>query len=124
MKTTRRPYAGRTDAIGFLIDPTHVGSAETARRIAAAWQAGATLHEVGPRLLVHLAAPIAVRAERAPGLPVEGNHQTIELRENGRIRTVPLKGLPAARLDQIVDLSGLIVEHLHAPPPAPVRGCR
>lgn len=121
MRTTRRPYAGRTDAIGFLIDPGHIGPDESARRIATAWLAGATLRHVGRRLLLHLPSPISVRAELAPGLPVEGDRSTVELREGGDIRSVPVGELPAVRLDQIVDLSALTVEYLHpAPlPPAP-----
>lgn len=119
MRTSRRPYAGRTEAIGFLIDPAHVGPDETALRIAATWQAGATLRQVGPRLLVHLRTPVAVRAERAAGLPVEGDHLAVDLRQGGEIHSVPLSELPTVRLDQVIDLSGLSVEHLHAAPLAP-----
>lgn len=119
MRTSRRPYVGRTEAIGFLIDPAHVGPDETARRIAATWRTGATLRRVGPRLLVHLPTPVAVRAEHAAGLPVEGDHHAVELRQDGEIRSVPVSELPTVRLDQVIDLSGLGVERLHPAPLAP-----
>jgi len=118
--TSRRPFAGRTDAIGFLIDPAHVEPEEIAHRIVATWRTGATLRQIGSRLLVHLPEPVAVRAERAPGLPVEGDHRAVELRDRGEILTVPLSELPAVRLNTVIDLSGLSVEHLHAAPLAPV----
>lgn len=119
MKTSRRPYVGRTAAIGFVIDPDHVGPEETVRRIAASWQAGATLRQVGRRVLLHLPSPVSVRAERAPGLPVAGDHLVVEVRDGGEIRTVPVSELPEVSLDRVVDLSALTVEHLHPAPLAP-----
>jgi hypothetical protein len=62
---------GTVAATGFILDVPAVGEAEARRRVLAHWGAGATLSALPDgRWLLLLDAPLTVRAERAPGLPV------------------------------------------------------
>ena len=54
-----------------MLDPSLLGTAEARRRVIAWWSPGARLRELPDgRWLLHLAEPVRVRAERAPGLLV------------------------------------------------------
>ncbi|MCU7827079.1 bpX6 domain-containing protein, partial [Kitasatospora sp. DSM 101779] len=64
-------FRGAVEAAGFVLDTPVTGTAEAAARVLAHWQDGAELHRLPDgRWLLTLAAPVTVRADLAPGLPV------------------------------------------------------
>ncbi|MFI1647013.1 bpX6 domain-containing protein [Streptomyces avidinii] len=64
-------FRATVTAAGFVLDVPVIGPAEAAERAAASWQDGAELRQLPDgRWLFVLAAPVEIRADRAPGLPV------------------------------------------------------
>ncbi|WP_344345910.1 bpX6 domain-containing protein, partial [Kitasatospora putterlickiae] len=60
------------NAAGFVLDVPLIGRAEAADRVLALWCDGARLRELpDERWLLTLPEPVEVRADRAPGLPLE-----------------------------------------------------
>ncbi|MFE7558263.1 bpX6 domain-containing protein [Kitasatospora sp. NPDC057500] len=60
------------NAAGFVLDVPLIGAAEAADRVLALWRDGARLRELPDgRWLLTLPEPVATRAGRAPGLPLE-----------------------------------------------------
>ncbi|MFF4446433.1 bpX6 domain-containing protein [Streptomyces sp. NPDC001502] len=64
-------FRAAVTATGFVLDVPVIGPAEAAERALASWQEGADLRQLPDgRWLFVLAAPVEIRADRAPGLPV------------------------------------------------------
>ncbi|GAA2637161.1 MULTISPECIES: bpX6 domain-containing protein [Streptomyces] len=64
-------FRATVTATGFVLDVPVIGPAEAAARAVASWQDGAELRRLPDgRWLFMLAAPVEIRADRAPGLPV------------------------------------------------------
>lgn len=105
------------DAIGFVVDPAHVGLEEAHRRILRAWVGGARLYRFGRRLLLLLPEEITVRAEQSPGLPVVQTDDGFEVVVDGETRTVQEQDLAAYDVGGLIDLGDLAVGVLA---PAPV----
>jgi hypothetical protein len=63
-------FRGSVEAAAFLIDPVLIGEEAARARVLSLWSPGATLRRCGGRLLLHLPAPLRVRAEEAPGAPL------------------------------------------------------
>ena len=91
MRGTRR-------ATGLVLDVPVIGEDEARRRVFALWASGAALHALEDgRWLLLLAAPLEVRAERAPGVPVAEDLR--ELRHGVQVRhdTAALARIEPAR---------------------------
>ncbi|WP_405363149.1 bpX6 domain-containing protein [Kitasatospora sp. NBC_00085] len=70
--TPAAAFRATVTAAGYLLDVPVIGAAEAAARVLTRWQDGAVLRELPDgRWLFTLAAAVEVRADRAPGLPVE-----------------------------------------------------
>lgn len=68
---SRDGFRGRVSAVGYLIDVALLGEQEARSRVIDAWQDGAELRVLPDgQWLLRLAAPVDVRAELAPGLPL------------------------------------------------------
>lgn len=119
MTGSRLPFAGRTDAAGFLIDPAHTGESEAHRRIAASWVSGARLFHYGGKLLMLLPATTSVRAERAPGLPVRTNGARLQVPDGGTLVEMAADNLSEVDLSAVVDLDDVRVDVLSAAPGIP-----
>ncbi|MER6447575.1 bpX6 domain-containing protein [Streptomyces venezuelae] len=64
-------FRATVTATAFVLDVPVIGPAEAAERALASWQDGAELRRLPDgRWLYMLAAPVEIRADRAPGLPV------------------------------------------------------
>jgi hypothetical protein len=127
---------GRVVADGYVIDPGLVGVAEARERVVTAWQAGSRLVTLpdGAWLLV-LPTAVDVRAELAPGLPVQRESAgRMRVWRHGRLDEVDVEQLPEVHRTGWVDLAGLPVHRLSAvlpvsaepvpeplPPPPPIR---
>ncbi|WP_030267055.1 bpX6 domain-containing protein [Streptomyces sp. NRRL B-24484] len=143
--TTARPpapgdFRGTVEAAGFVLDTPVTGPAEAATRVLAHWQDGAELHRLPDgRWLLTLSAPVTVRADLAPGLPVRrtagalvavGTGPTdapagyLLLTTRGRIEAHPIAELPTVDPADWLDPGGLTVHRLGPvgtlPAPAPV----
>ncbi len=72
MSATRgAAFHAAVTATGFVLDVPVIGPAEAAGRVIASWQDGGELRQLPDgRWLYVLAAPVEIRADRAPGLPV------------------------------------------------------
>ncbi|MFD9011841.1 bpX6 domain-containing protein, partial [Streptomyces sp. NPDC059552] len=72
MSATRgAAFHAAVTATGFVLDVPVIGPAEAAGRAIDSWQDGAELRQLPDgRWLYVLAAPVEIRADRAPGLPV------------------------------------------------------
>lgn len=117
MSPSRRPFAGRMDAIGFVVDPAHVGLEEAHRRVLRAWVGGTRLYRLGGRLLLLLPGETSVRAEQSPGLPVVRSDDGFEVVADGERRTIREEDLAAYDVGELIDLGDLAVGVLA---PAPV----
>ena len=103
------PLRGRVPTDGYLIDPGVIGEPAAFERVLATWQPGARLCSVSDGAwLLTLPATGSVRAEHAPGLPVQ-------LRPDGRVQVwrhghrfeVDPNSLPDVELSAWVDLADL-----------------
>ncbi|GIG19281.1 hypothetical protein Cch01nite_00050 [Cellulomonas chitinilytica] len=108
-----------------MLDVPVLGEAECRRRVLASWRRGATLHTMPDgRWALRLPEPVHVRAELAPGVPLElASDDVLRWSWRGRSCSAPIGDLPLVDLAHWVDLSGLVVEHLAAveqAAPAPV----
>ncbi|WP_162257888.1 bpX6 domain-containing protein [Kitasatospora sp. Root107] len=69
--TQNAAFRAAVTATGFVLDVPVIGAAEAAERVLESWQDGAELRRLPDgRWLFTLAAPMEIRADRAPGLPV------------------------------------------------------
>ena len=127
----RPPVQGRHDAVGFVVEPALLGETEARRRVLAHWQPGSRLALLpdGAWLLL-LAAPVSVRAERAPGLlvvaAVEGSTagstggstavstggRWVRLWRGGLVLDLDAEQLPVVDLADWVDVDELSVQVL------------
>lgn len=119
MSRSRRPFAGRMDVAGFLVDPAHVGAEEAHRRVLRSWVGGTRLYDLDGRLLVLLPSPTSMRAERAPGLPVVVHDGALEIALDGAVRIVRERDLTPYDLAGLVDLGDLALTTLAPAPPPP-----
>src|SRR5262249_49413671 len=95
---------GAVDAAAFVLDVPTLGEMQCRRRVLALWEPGSRLCELPDgRWLLLLPQSRTVRAERAPGLPVQGaddryvelRHGTTVVHELSSLRAVD----PSAWLD-------------------------
>lgn len=121
MSASRRPFVGRLDAAGFLLDPAHLGLEEAHRRVLGSWESGARLYELGDRLLLLLPRPTSVRAERAPGLPVVALEAGIQVVVEGEVRVLREADLTPYDLGRLLNLDDLTLTVLHPAPATPVQ---
>ncbi|MFD5915893.1 bpX6 domain-containing protein [Kitasatospora sp. NPDC058201] len=118
-------------AAGFVLDVPVIGRAEAVHRVLAHWRDGTELRELPDgRWLLVLAEPVAVRGDRAPGLPLRAAADgtlaafgaaegpsgpgRLVLVEAGRTITRPLAGLTATDPSGWLSPAGLT---LHRPRP-------
>ncbi|PBC75804.1 hypothetical protein BX265_0484 [Streptomyces sp. TLI_235] len=104
-------FRGAVEAAGFVLDTPVTGPAEAAARVLAHWQDGAELHRLPDgRWLLTLAAPVTVRADLAPGLPVR--------RTAGALVAVGTDGTGAPAGHLLLTTGGRVGAHLPAELPA------
>lgn len=115
MSASAPPFRGRVEAAGFVLDPAHVGVAEVRRRVVAAWVPGARLLDLDGRVLLLLPAPVSIRAEQAPGLPVLPG-PPLRVRDHGQGRSIDPDRLGLLDPGASVDL-GSVEVRLLAPAP-------
>jgi hypothetical protein len=108
VKTT---FRGVVTATAFVLDVPVIGVAEARRRVVDWWSDGARVHVLptGAWLLV-LNAPVEVRAEHAPGLPLATPDSGIPVA--GKLQHHQPGELPLADFTGWVDLDGFTVRHL------------
>ncbi|MEV0534022.1 bpX6 domain-containing protein [Kitasatospora sp. NPDC050463] len=71
MSATAAAFRATVTAAGFVLDVPVIGAVEAAERVLAHWEDGADLRLLPDgRWLLVLAAPVGIRADGAPGLPV------------------------------------------------------
>ncbi|MFF3087289.1 bpX6 domain-containing protein [Streptomyces nojiriensis] len=129
-------FRATVTATGFVLDVPVIGPAEAAERAIASWQDGAELRQLPDgRWLFVLAAPVEIRADRAPGLPVVRTDRGAQAAVGADTRTAAAGQLAVAtggmtvvhriaaltELDPAgwLDLSGIT---LHRPRPADATG--
>lgn len=125
-------FRAAVTATGFVLDVPVIGPAEAAERAMASWQDGAELRQLPDgRWLFVLAAPVEIRADRAPGLPVVRTDRGAQAAVGADTRTAAAGQLAVAtggvtvvhRIAELpeldpagwLDLSGIT---LHRPRPA------
>ncbi|MQY13718.1 hypothetical protein SRB5_38690 [Streptomyces sp. RB5] len=108
-------FRGRTDAGALLIAVPLIGEAEARSRVLALWSPGVTVHELpGGDWLVTLPAPLSLRAEHAPGLPLP---TPAEVPRAGAIHRYDRTRLPEVDPAAWLDLGELEVVPLTVPEP-------
>ncbi|MBE2315552.1 hypothetical protein DVA67_006165 [Solirubrobacter sp. CPCC 204708] len=123
---------GTVEAAGYILDVPVIGEPAARARVLAAWAAGASLRALPDgRWLVLLAAPVTVRAERAPGLPVlregttlragsdEPGSGLVELR-HGRTQHHDVDALPRLDPSAWLELPPVVALRPLDAPPVPV----